>query len=219
MQPVYTQFNNPEQALLHSQSQITLNNKYKERTVSDPATKAAHLHDKTARTALQSLENRFHKAAQPITAAPGINTSQWPLRNYALITLDATSALKSRTGRSKALRTNSQKPAVDMTIHSAYGNQEGFKDMLRLLLLSGEFEDVLDEVNTMREQSSNERQYNYNTKFVGSLNEIEQIHESSKQANKRAGGQRSESELIEAINADVHDLPQDVGDLEQFMCG
>jgi hypothetical protein len=219
IQPVYTQFNNPEQALLHSQSQAALNNKYKERSASDPATKSAHLHDKTARNALQSLENRFHKSAQPITAAPGVDTSQWPLRNYALITLDATSALKSCTGRTKALRNNTQKPAVDMTIHSAHGNQEGFKDMLRLLLLSGEFDDVLNEVNTTREQQSNGRQYNYNTKFVGSLSEIEQIHESNKQANKLAGGQRSESEVVEAINADVHDLPQDIDDLEEFMCG
>lgn len=91
--------------------------------------------------------------------------------------------------------------------------------MLRLLLLSGEFDDVLNEVNTTREQQSNGRQYNYNTKFVGSLSEIEQIHESNKQANKLAGGQRSESEVVEAINADVHDLPQDIDDLEEFMCG
>lgn len=123
IQPVYTQFNNPEQALLHSQSQAALNNKYKERSASDPATKSAHLHDKAARNALQSLENRFHKSAQPITAAPGVDTSQWPLRNYALITLDATSALKSRTGRTKALRNNTQKPAVDMTIHSAHSKR------------------------------------------------------------------------------------------------
>jgi len=143
----------PQQAAGMSESQGAIDAKasYKERPISAAPTKAAHLHDKTARNALKRLETRFHTSATTIAPAPGTDTTNWPLHNYAL---------KSRSGRSRVNKTGDsdgntpQLPSLDIRVHSAHGGRQGFELMLEHALLSGEFDNVLSRVNQLRNESS-----------------------------------------------------------------
>jgi hypothetical protein len=214
----------PQQAAGMSESQGAIDAKasYKERPISAAPTKAAHLHDKTARNALKRLETRFHTSATTIAPAPGTDTTNWPLHNYALVTFDATAALKSRSGRSRVNKTGDsdgntpQLPSLDIRVHSAHGGRQGFELMLEHALLSGEFDHVLSRVNQLRNESS-EIQYNYNTSFVGSAAEMNAIHDATKQTNKKAGGKRTNKDITEdpAIGSQSHDLPDDDDEMDR----
>lgn len=229
----------PEHAAGVSESQGALDAQasYKERAVTDAPTKAAHLHDKTARNALRRLETRFHKTGATIAPATGTDTTNWPANNYALLTLDATAAIRSRSGRT-ANTTNAetgaagagdaiegdrddntpQLPVLDIQVHTARGGQQGFEQMLQHILLSGQFDHVLHRVNELRSDTSNRGvQHNYNTSFVNNAAEMNAIHNAAKQTNKKAGGKRTNEEITEdtAIGSQAHDLPDDDDEMDR----
>lgn len=185
----------------------------------DPPTRVAHLFDKFACRQRQSLELKFHKASQAIAPAPGnAAASQWPLCNQALITVDAAAALKPRVGRPRASRNNALSRDLEVTIHTAHSGDAGFKQILKQILLCGDYNDVLDEVNNIR-NAGGDSDYNYNTSVVCSLGEIESIHSSQKESNKVAGGQRNNNDIEHDndIGADRHELPQDPESLEDYI--
>ena len=206
-------------AAQNSLSQQVLNNTFKERKAGDPPTRLAHLFDKCARKQRRSLELKFHKASRTIAPAPG-NTaaSQWPLTNQALVIVDAASAYKTRVGRPKASRNNVASQDLELTIHTAHSGDVGFKQILKQVLLCGDYNDVLDEVNNIR-SAGREAEYNYNTSVVCSLGQIESIHSAEKESNKLAGGQRSNEDIEQDndIGGDVHELPQDPDAFEEFI--
>jgi hypothetical protein len=102
----------------------------------------------------------------------GTDTTNWPENNYALLTLDATAAIRSRSGRtanttiSANVETDAaaggdaveggrddntpRLPALDIQVHSACGGQQGFEQILEHILLSGQFDHVLHRVNELR---------------------------------------------------------------------
>ena len=172
--------------------------------------------DKCARNQRQSLELKFHKASRSIAPAPGnAAASQWPLCNRALISVDAAAALKPRVGRP---RNNVLSRDLEVTIHTAHSGDSGFKQILKQILLCGEYDDVLDEVNNIR-NAGGDSAYNYNTSVVCSLGEIESIHSAQKESNKQAGGQRNNNDIEHDndIGADRHELPQDPESLEDYI--
>jgi hypothetical protein len=162
----------PEHAAGISESQGALDAQasYKERALTDAPTKAAHLHDKTARIHLRRLETRFHKTGATIAPAAGTDTTNWPANNYALLTLDNTAAIRSRSGRTAntIISANAetgaaagdavegsrddnapQLPTLDIQVHTARGGKQGFEQILEHILLSGQFDHVLHRVNEL----------------------------------------------------------------------
>ena len=181
------------------------------------ATTASNLNDRSARRSLTQLQSQFCKSSRSITPAPGVDTSNWANTNMMLVSASNTGA-PPRNSSSKDRNTISAAAAAttNVNILVAKGGEAGAADILRAMLQSGKYDDIVREHVASLDAGNDTDATNVNIQVVESK-DIPAFHTAQSKDREIAEGQPSEEDIANDQNSAIQTVnASSMEELEQI---
>ena len=166
-------------------------------------TKATHLSDQQAVRSGQMAHRQFHKSARSITPPPGV--TNWAPKNRMMVDIDGTQQLsrQARPKRSTNILSASAAASapVALDIRTSHGGSPAMKEMMRVMLLSGKFDDEVESYNQLRSSGSAPRRVNL--RCIHNEAEDQRIYVARAESREAADKKKSPSKIAADPNIGV----------------